>query len=389
MDVYAAGQTAAPYVAIINGDSARRSQMASCLTSFYRFAQYADIPRAVAGCRAQVPCLALVGEDLPASTGYDFVRMLRLDPALAAVPVVMVVAKDDAATRDKVAQCGAEGHLASPYARSALITKVSGLLNHRIERQWKKLPSLQRQALTGALELFNGIANGISNGEPIHYRAVSDACRPLVEAVNRNDFKGILRGVKNHDNYSFAHSMRVATYLALFGSHLRLPKDEQIILASGGLLHDVGKMSIPHEVLNKPGRLNEGELAIMRGHVTASVHYLKSCPDLPNGILTIAEQHHEKLDGTGYPRGLAGGQLNRLARIASIIDVFSALTDRRTYKPLIEPETALNLMADEMSSHLDMKLLGMFRQMLLDATREISAAPSSGSDPDRGILEVG
>jgi HD-GYP domain-containing protein (c-di-GMP phosphodiesterase class II) len=339
--------------------------------SFYRCAEYPDRPRAIAGCRRYVPQLAVVAEELPGGSGFDFVRGLRLDARLAAVPVVVVVAKDDKATRDRVAQCGADSHVVSPYSRSALITTISSLLNRRIEREWKTLAPLQREALTATLELYNGIANVISNGQPILYRAVTDACAPLVDAVAGNDFRGILNGVRDHDNYTYGHSMRVATYLALFGFNLRLPKNEQVILASGGLLHDVGKMSIPFAVLNKPGRLNAAEFEVMKGHVTASLAYLRGCPDLPKGITTIAAQHHEKLDGTGYPLGLAGDKLNRLARIAAIVDVFSALTDRRPYKPPMEAETALNLMADEMASHLDIKLLGLFRQMLLDATPEI------------------
>jgi putative nucleotidyltransferase with HDIG domain len=377
MAVNTSTPTGKPYVAIAVGNAAQRSHMASGLMSFYQFAEYPDIARAITGCRADPPRLALVSEELSPATGFDFVRMLRLDLNLAAVPVVMVVNKDDKTTRDRVVQCGADAYVVMPCSRGALISIISGLLNRRVQHQWKTLHAVQRQALTGTLELFNEIANGISSGKPILYRTVSSACEPLVEAIANNEFKGILRGVRDHDNYSYAHSMRVATYLALFGFNLRLPKDEQIILASGGLLHDVGKMSIPHEVLNKPGRLTPAEFEVMKGHVTASVTYLQRCPDLPKGIVTIAAQHHEKLDGTGYPAGLAGNKLNRLARMASIVDVFSALTDRRVYKPLMEAETALNLMVDEMASHLDIKLLGMFRQMLLDATQEMpKAAPA-------------
>jgi HD-GYP domain-containing protein (c-di-GMP phosphodiesterase class II) len=370
MDVQSSDRTGKPYIAIAIGNAALRSRMAAGLTSFYRFTEYPDISRAIAGSRTDLPRLALVSEELSPGGGFDFVRMLRLDANLAAVPVVMVVAKDDKLTRDRVAQCGADGHVVVACARTTLISAISALLNRRVEHQWKALHSVQRQALTGTLELFNEIADGIASGDPIPYRTVSSACGPLVEAVANNEFKGILRGVKDHDNYSYAHSMRVATYLALFGASLRLPKDEQVILASGGLLHDVGKMSIPHEVLNKPGRLTVAEFEVMKGHVPASINYLLRCPDLPKGIITIAAQHHEKLDGTGYPAGLGGTKLNRLARMASIVDVFSALTDRRVYKPLMEAEAALNLMVNEMGSHLDLKLLGLFRQMLLDATRE-------------------
>ncbi|WP_254073109.1 HD domain-containing phosphohydrolase [Acidisphaera sp. S103] len=371
MDAQKPDRTGKPYIAIAVGNGVLRSRVTNCLMSFYRFVEYPDISQAIAGCRTHVPRLALVSEELSMNTGCDFVRMLRNDPNLKTVPVVMVVDTDDEATRDRVVRCGAESFIVDPYPRSTLINMISGLLNRRVEDKWQTLQLPQRQALTNTLNLFNGIANGIGNGEPIPYQAVSEACQPLVEAVGNDDFVDILKGVRNHDNYTYAHSMRVATYLALFGFNLRLPKNEQVILASGGLLHDVGKMSIPHEVLNKPGRLNVAEFEVMKGHVAASVTYLQGCPDLPKGIGIIASQHHEKLDGTGYPLGLAGNKLNRLARMASIIDVFTALTDRRVYKREMAAETALKLMADDMTSHLDMKLLGLFRQMLLDATRAV------------------
>ena len=288
----------------------------------------------------------------------------------------MLVAADDKMTRNSVAQCGADAFLALPFARGALIAIISGLINRGVERHWNTLQPLQRQALTDTLQLFNGISSVISEGKTIPYQTISDACKPLVDVVRNNDFRDMLHGVKAHDNYTYVHSMRVATYLTLFGHRLGLPKDEQLLLASGGLLHDVGKVSIPHEILNKPGKLVKLERAVMEGHVTASITYLERCEDLPKGILTIAAQHHEKIDGSGYPLGLSGNKLNRLARMASIIDVFSALTDRRAYKPPIEPEAALNIMVSEMALQLDMKLLGLFRQMLLDATREMPLDPA-------------
>jgi putative nucleotidyltransferase with HDIG domain len=359
-------------IAIVASDWPEQSRAASCLMSFYRFSAYADRATAIAGCHARVPGLVLVSEAPRSGGGFDFVRALRLDPLLEAVPVLMVVDKDDKATRDNVMQCGANACLVRPYARSTLIATISGLLNHRVERRWKTLRASQRRALTGTLSVFNEIADKIGNGEPIPYRSVTDACEPLVEAVANNDFRIILDNVRDHDNYSFAHSLRVATYLALFGANLHMSRAEQIVLACGGLLHDVGKMSIPHEVLNKPGELNPDEFAVMRGHVNASVSYLTACSDLPKAMITIAAQHHETLDGTGYPLGLAGRQLNQLTRMASIIDVFSALTDRRVYKPPMDAEAALALMVGDMGSRLDMRLLGMFREMLLEATREVS-----------------
>lgn len=379
MDVQEAEQTGRPYIAIASGDAWQRSLVIRELKSFYQFLEYGDISKALAGCRARLPLAILVSEDLPRSGGYDFTRMLRLEPKLAAIPVVMLVAKPNSLTRGRVEQCGADSLLADPFTRSSIFATISGQVNRGVEQSWKALPALQNQALTDTLKLFNGIFDVIGEGLPVPYQSVRDACTPLVQAVGNADFKGVLQGVRNHDNYSFAHSMRVATYLALFGFNLNLSKDEQVLLACGGLLHDVGKMSIPHDVLNKPGRLDPAELQVMRGHVSASVAFLHQCHDLPNGVITIAAQHHEKLDGSGYPFGLPGSKLNRLARIASIVDVFSALTDRRVYKPPMAAEAALGLMAEEMASHLDINLLGLFRQMLLDATpalpRQAEARP--------------
>ena len=172
--------------------------------------------------------------------------------------------------------------------------------------------------------------------------------------------------MRNHDNYSYVHSLRVATFLGLFGNVLGIKGDDLTTLTTGGLLHDIGKMSIPPEVLNKPGKLTDDEFAVMKSHVTFTIEHLEGSSDIPRGVGIIASQHHEKLDGTGYPFGLKGGELNQLARMASIIDIFSAITDRRVYKDPVPPERALEIMSN-MKDQLDQPLLSVFREMLLDA----------------------
>jgi putative nucleotidyltransferase with HDIG domain len=369
MDVKSADRTGKSYILLALGNSEVRSRVITALSPFYQFGNFSDISRALAACRMRPPLVAVIGEELSPSNGYDLVHMLRLDPQLAALPVVMMVAKDDRQTRALVTKSGAQCHLADWCAPGVLVATISSLVNRGVEQQWEALPPLQGQALAGTLKMFSGISAAIGTGNPILFGDVNEACKPLVEAVSSDDYKGILSNVRNHDNYTYAHSLQVATLLALFGFHLGLSQDEQSILASGGLLHDVGKMSIPHDVLNKPGRLNPAEYVVMKGHVLASVTHLERSPDLPKGIMTIAAQHHEKLNGTGYPYGLNGKKLDDLARMASIIDVFSALTDRRVYKPSMTAESALRIMTEEMTTHLDMKLLGLFRQMLLDTAQ--------------------
>jgi HD-GYP domain-containing protein (c-di-GMP phosphodiesterase class II) len=203
-------------------------------------------------------------------------------------------------------------------------------------------------------------------GEEIAYSEISIACQPLLAAVNDEDINGLLQGVRDHDDYTFSHSLRVSVLLSMLGRTCGLTGADQNILTIGGLLHDIGKIAIPPLILNKAGKLSDDEIQIMQGHVPATLKLLAQSPGLPRGALIIAGQHHEKIDGSGYPDGLSGGRLNDLARMAAIVDVFGALTDRRVYKAAMSPERALGIMSVEMRRHLDMGLLSLFRQMLLD-----------------------
>ena len=356
-------------VAVIDGSEAHRHQVDQALTSFYRVACYANSNDAIGDLRDTPPCAVLVDQAEPPLGGYEFIKLLRREKLFSDVPVIFTSADDQTHVHDAAIECGADAFLAKPYRRSSLIRAISHQVNKTVERHWEALQPTQRKALVGTLEVFNSISDVIDNGEPIAYAKVADACGPLVEAVGMRQYKGILNGVRDHDNYSYAHSVGTATLLLLFGYTIGLEDDELSLLGSGGLLHDVGKMSIPHEVLNKPGRLTAAEFEVMKTHVPLTLAYLAKCPDIPRNIVTIAAQHHEKLDGSGYPLGLKGGQLNELARMASIVDVFGALTDRRIYKPPMDAEHALAIMTNEMATQLDQQLLSLFRDMLMDSGR--------------------
>ncbi|MDO8605029.1 MAG: HD domain-containing protein [Phaeospirillum sp.] len=354
-------------VAVIDANSDHRRQVAMALTSFYQIADYALFDKAVEDLAQSPPCAVLVDEMAAPRAGGNPIAILRR--LLPGVPIIRTLNRPAAQLGATAADTDA--CLEKPFRRSSLIRTISGLVNKAVEARWESLAPQYRDSLQRTVDSFNDISDLIDRGEPLDYKGVSTACSSLVDAVSNHDFKIILDNVKGHDNYSYVHSLRVATLLSLFGHTIGLKGDDMSLLASGGLVHDIGKMKIPHEVLNKPGRLDDSELQVMRSHVPKSVDYLKLCETLPKGVITIAEQHHEKLDGTGYPKGLKGSQLNELARMASIVDIFSALTDRRVYKEPMAPEDALSLMTERMSGDIDQNLLILFKGMLLDA---VSAA---------------
>jgi putative nucleotidyltransferase with HDIG domain len=354
-------------VAVVDANQEHRRQVGQALLSFYQVAEFSSFDKAMEELAEASPLVMLVDEKtLPSSGGDPFKAVRRLMPG---VPIIRTLNRSIAILGSIANETDA--CLEKPFRRSRLIKTISGLVNKSIEAKWETLAPQYRQSLQNTVDSYNNISDLIDRGEPLEYQDVTDACSSLVKAVSSGDFKVILDNVKGHDNYSYVHSLRVATLLSLFGHTIGLKGDDMSLLASGGLLHDIGKMKIPHDVLNKPGKLDDNELQVMRSHVPKSVDYLELCDSLPKGVITIAEQHHEKLDGSGYPKGLNGGQLNELARMAAIVDVFSALTDRRVYKEPMAPEKALAVMSANMSHDIDQQLLILFKSMLLDAVSSV------------------
>jgi len=350
----------------VGGSHLQRAEVAQNLKSFYGFKLFDSEARVLAALASTTPAAVIIDEILPPKGGAGLVAKVRNFKRTKFIPVVFTAQSGHGETIAEATSYDNVFLVERPFKRSTFINAISHGVNASVEAKWDGIEPTQRAALKNTLTSFNSIADLIQDGQPIPYDDVRDSCAPLVEAVRNNNFKGILAGVSEHDNYTYVHSLRVATYLSLFGHELGIKGEDLMTLSTGGLLHDVGKMHISHEVLNKPGKLTEKEFALMKSHVNCTVDFLNETSELPKGILIVAGQHHEKLDGTGYPHGIEGKKLNELARMASIIDMFSAITDRRVYKDPVPPEQALKIIAN-MKGRLDQKLFAVFREMLLDA----------------------
>ena len=360
-------QAAKMLVAVVDANDSHRRQVSQALMSFYEVAVFATSDDAVASLRNTQPRAILVDQSTSPLGGDAFIKQIRRDGLFGGAPVILTSASDENTTRAAAAQCGADTYLVKPYRRSTLIRTISHQLNRNVERKWTALPDLPRQALVNTMDVFNSFSDVVEKGEPLAYSKVMAACGPLVEAVGMKQFKDVLAGVRDHDNYSYAHSLGTSTLLLLFGYTIGLKEPDLSLIGAGGLLHDVGKMLIPYDVLNKSGRLSAEEFAVMKSHVPLTLKFLKNSSEFPKMVLTIAAEHHERLDGSGYPLGLKGTALNELSRMAAIVDVFCALSDRRPYREPLDAESALHLMTTEMTSTLDQKLLALFREMLLDS----------------------
>jgi HD-GYP domain-containing protein (c-di-GMP phosphodiesterase class II) len=356
-----------PRIALVDNTAERRQALVQMLKPYYRVTEYEHSGPALLGLIDDMPHAALVAEHVPPLGGYEVVRRIRDVAELKQLPIVLVVSENGKTAREGMRWCRADRLLEWPCYVSTALRVVSAMCNLHVQRRWEALSPEPRRALQQTLAAFNSVAEAIRRGRGIDLEQTNQACASLVTALNNDHFHTILDAVKDHDDYTYVHCLRVATYLSLFGHVTGLSLDNQFVLATGGLLHDVGKLRIPYAVLNKPGPLERDEFNVVKTHVQATVALLERTPDVRKPIITIASQHHEKLDGSGYPHGLSASDLDELARMAAIVDVFGALTDRRTYKAALDVEAALNLMLDEFFGKLDTRLLTIFRQAMLDA----------------------
>ena len=361
------GDDGAPLVVVVGRSPEYRLRVVTTLIHLYRVRQCGTTNAAMRIIAKESPAVIIVDEDAPPLGGRRFIEAFKSTDAAAEISIILSINPEEIFYQPDTSGGDADFLLVRPFERAVLIQAVSTLVNNRVERSWQVLPILPQTALIETAKIYNGISQSLVDGAaPISFDTVNASCRPLVEAVRNHQFKGILDGVRRHDNYSFAHSIRVATMMALLAHSTGMSQADELLLASGGLLHDAGKITIPHEILNKPGRLTKLEWEIMKGHVDGTMTLLRRAERVPYGVLCIAEQHHEKLNGSGYPHGLVGVQLNELARMAAIVDIFCALTDRRVYKAAMSAETALGIMIEEMAAEIDMHILKLFRHILLD-----------------------
>ena len=151
--------------------------------------------------------------------------------------------------------------------------------------------------------------------------------------------------IESSDTYTFGHCGRVAEYAEAVGRALGLTEDALTTLRLGAYLHDVGKVKVPHEILNKPGKLTKAEFEIIKQHPVWGVD-LFSAIEFPWDIKPIIRWHHEKYDGTGYPDRLRGDEIPLAAQIICIVDVYDALTTTRSYRPALSHAEALSAMRE-------------------------------------------
>jgi HD-GYP domain-containing protein (c-di-GMP phosphodiesterase class II) len=191
-------------------------------------------------------------------------------------------------------------------------------------------------------EMIRDVVEDLRRDRPIDIEKVNEVIDEMVDSVGNNpDALLWLTKLKSRDTYAYDHGIDVAVYMLAFGRHLGYPKDKLRVLGLSGLMQDIGKLRVNEQILAKSGKLSEEEFEEVKVHVHHSVDILRQTNDIPREVLMVVAQHHERLDGSGYPRRLKGDQIYSFAAMAGIVDSFEALVSQRPYAEAISTHQAL------------------------------------------------
>ena len=205
----------------------------------------------------------------------------------------------------------------------------------------------------------------VAEGKEMDVERVQEAGGIISDSILRNvDAMVSLTRIKKHDPYTAMHCMNVCTLVTAMAMHNGTEPAMLPMITTAALLHDVGKTRVPLEILNKPGRFESHELQEMRKHATYSGDIMREDGSFGEEQIAIAEQHHEMLDGSGYPQGLSGDAIHYFARLTAVADVYDALTAKRVYKPAMPMYQALLRIHKNKGAEFDEDVVDLFVKTL-------------------------
>lgn len=301
---------------------------------------YLDPVKAMEWCVSEEPDMVFVDYMMPEMNGLEFIEKFRKLPEKKEIPVVMITAADDKKIRYKALEMGANDFLNKPIDKSELIARTRNMWSIR---------QSQKQ-LKDRAEWLDAEVRRVT--------------KEIVEKERDAIFR-LSRAAEYRSPETGLHVMRVALYSRELAKRINLPIDEQELIFVASSMHDIGKVGTPDKILYKSDKLDPYEYALMKLHTLTGYEIMQnSASRIMQMAADIALGHHEKFDGTGYPKGLKGESIPLSARICAIADVFDALTSERAYKKAWSVDQALDEMEKQSGKHFDPVLVQHFKSIL-------------------------
>jgi len=266
------------------------------------------------------PELILCDVNLSGESGIDLTRHVLAEyPEIA---VIMVTGNDDSELAETAIEIGAYGYVIKPFKSNELIISVKNALRRR------------------ELEIANRAhQNNLEQKITSRTAELQETLKKLRKTIN-GVVQAMALTVESRDPYTAGHQQRVADLSCAIATEMEFSQDRIDGIRMAGIIHDLGKISVPAEILSKPGRINEMEFGIIKRHPRVAYDILKEI-DFPWPISQMVLQHHERMDGSGYPQELSGDEILFEAKILSVADVVEAMASHRPYRPALGSDAAL------------------------------------------------
>ena len=291
---------------------------------------------------SSIPDLILLDVHMPDMDGIDVIRQLKTTEKYADIPVVFLTSDEDEDTEIQGFHEGAVDFLKKPFRKDVAIQRIRRIL---------ELSYLQKN-LQDEVEKQTSIA---------------EQRRQSVERLSMQMVHSLANAIDAKDSYTNGHSTRVAKYSVMIAEKMGYTGERLERLQYAAMLHDVGKIGIPKEIINKPSRLTDDEYAIIKTHPAIGANILNEITEIPE-ISTGARWHHERYDGGGYPDHLAGEEIPELARIIGVADSYDAMTSNRSYRGLLSQETVLSEVEKGKGSQFDPQIAEIMIELIKSDT---------------------
>lgn len=341
-------------------------------TQGYEISQASNGIEALQKVKRESPDVIILDINMPRMNGLEVTRKIKVDDQLKHIPLIILTGLDDMEMRIKALKLGADDFLIKPPHMAELTARVRSLV--KVKAYNDHMRNHQKELEAKVAERTQQLKQA--------WEQISQAHRTL-KTSSLDTIYRLARAAEYKDEDTSVHLQRMSNYAAAIAQKAGLNQDKVDTILYASPMHDIGKIGIPDRILLKPDKLTPDEWKIMKQHTSFGAQILGGSPsDLINVGERIAQNHHEKWDGTGYPLGLKGKEIPIEGRITAIADVFDALTSKRPYKKAFSENKAFRIMKEECETRFDPELLDVF----LSIKDEILAIKHKYKDNGKSIL---
>ena len=336
------GENSKPLILAVDDDEISTRVVKEMLSGYYCVISAATGAEALKMLKSNMPELILLDVHMPDMDGIEIIRRLKKSEEYAQIPVVFLTSDLDEDTEIRGFYEGAVDFLRKPFRKDVAVRRIQRILE--LEYLKKKLED-----------------------EVKKQTAIAESRRQSVERMSLQMVHALANAIDAKDSYTNGHSTRVAKYSVMIAQKMGYTGERLERLQFAALLHDVGKIGIPKEIINKPSKLTDEEYDIIKTHPVIGGSILNEITEIPE-IATGAKWHHERYDGKGYPDRLSGEEIPELARIIGVADAYDAMTSNRSYRGVLSQDIVLGEVQKGRGSQFDPHIADIMIELIKEDT---------------------